>query len=445
MNVKLMTNVGLFTTTLLFASLLTACQPIQSGAVNQPSDVNAQPVASAGDVAESFRRMLGRQLHVDPSTIEVVSSEAAELDGCMSAPRANEICTMQAIPGYKLTFAINGEQYVIHTDQGGSQQRIFSAPEANVGETLLAWDGLFDNGETMEAMIGADGVAFGLSGDAPKIAGKFASPARMAVLQEWINKFATFDAETEFGSIRLVGSGSATPTAAEKAQIGSWAQIVAMEAAAGESLAGLHYEGPAEMGSPDTSKCAVLQLGTPIEAGIGACDGTMTNKDMGKAIYLEWESLRDRFAPFVYETESERITFEGMGGETNEAWQRAILAWARTRHAELASGKTSATIATVLHRNLGEDSNQKNACMHLTALSFGYTYAEVRMCESNEVVELKGSWLTSEELEPLDRWIYDITGTDPQAISEAANSEIDVWAQALWARIWAATSFMAPQ
>ena len=165
-------------------------------------------------------------------------------------------------------------------------------------------------------------------------------------MSELAGKYASFEGNNEFGRIRFVGHGSAMATEAEQRQITRWAQMVTMEAGGGESLAGMEYRGPAEMGSNDTSKCAVMRLGTPIEAVLGACDGTATNKDMGKRTYLEWEQLRDRFAPFVYETATEKITFEGMGLESSEAWQRAILAWARARHAELTSGKVSAAANT---------------------------------------------------------------------------------------------------
>ncbi len=109
-----------------------------------------------------------------------------------------------------------------------------AAPEPEIGEMLMAWGGTFDNGECMEALIGAEGVAFGLCGGRPEIGGKFASYARVAVLTEWVDTYAPFDAETDFGSVRLVGNGSAVATLEEQQMIGRWAQMVTMEAAAGE-------------------------------------------------------------------------------------------------------------------------------------------------------------------------------------------------------------------
>lgn len=440
-------------TTFLLAGLLTACvmPPIQPPADNA-SNVPVEQ-AAAPETVLAIRTLLGKQLAIDPATIEIIKFEAATFDGCLGVARPNEPCTKILIPGYKMTFAVNGQEYVLHSDEGGYRYRVAAAPEVNVDDYLLAWGGTVDNGETMEALISAEGVAFGLSGDQPRIGGHFVTKARQAVLQEWVSRYAPFDAETEYGSIRLVGNGTAVATSEEQQMIGRWAQLVAMEAMAGEALAGLQYEGPATIGSDDTSKCAVLQLGTAIEAGIGACDGTMTNRDMGKAVYLEWEYLRDHFAPFVYETETERITFEGMGNVSGEEWQRAILAWARTRHAELAGNRISATMATALSWHIGQDYSQKNICRHLTVLSYGYAYAEERLCEGGDWVNSTGGWLTSAELTPFDTWLYarapfytddnyiDGKGTEP--LSEAEGAAVNDWAAALWTRLWQAGDMTA--
>ncbi|MCE7988108.1 MAG: hypothetical protein DYG89_43640 [Caldilinea sp. CFX5] len=455
MRFKFLAKLAASMSAVLLAGLLTACvaPPIQPPAANQPNAPVAQAAVPA--TVAAMRTLLGKQLAIDPATIDIVNAETAEFDGCLGVARPNEPCTKILIPGYKMTFAVNGQEYVLHSDQGGYRYRVATAPAANVGELLLAWGGTVDNGETMEALIGTAGVAFGLSGDQPRIGGHFVTPARQAVLNEWVSRFAPFDAETDDGSIRLVGSGTAVATPEDQQMIGRWAQLVAMEAMADESLAGLRYEGPAEIGSDDTSKCAVLQLGTPVEAGIGACDGTMTNKELGKAVYLEWEALRDRFAPFVLETATERLTFEGMGGESNKAWQRAILAWARTRHAELAGNRISATMATALSWHIGQDESQKNVCRHLTVLSYGYAYAEERQCEGGDLINMMGSWLTTDELLPFDTWLYDrapfyhdnnyIDGKGTQELSEAEGAAVNAWAAALWSRIFAATSGFAPE
>lgn len=432
--------------------LLAACttqpsQPADATPIsNDPAAETPQVSPTSDQAAENTRQLLARQLHIDPATITLVADEPIDWpDACLGVSLPNALCAQVVTPGHKLTFQINDQTYVIHTDRDGYHTRVATAPAPAIGETLLAWGGTFDNGECMEALIGTEGVGFGLCGGQSQLGGKFVTEARQAVLAAWVAQYAPFDAETDFGSIRLVGTGTALATPAEQQMIGRWAQTVAMEAAAGESLAGMSYQGPAEMGSPDPSKCAMLHLGAANEASVGACDGSMRTVALSERTAAEWGQMRDRFAPFVYETATETLNFAGMGSEAGESWQRAILAWARARHAELATGQTGATISTALSWHLGQDYSQKNVCLHLTVLDYGYAYAEEIMCEGQDVIQVTGDWLTSAELAQLDSWLYDrapvtldqnyIDGEGTEAMSEAELAAVNDWALALWTRI----------
>lgn len=413
---------------------------------------DAAPVDAA---AENIRQLLARQLQVDPAAVTLVSDETVEwTDSCLGAGLPNESCAQVITPGHKLTFQVDGQEYVIHSDRDGYQTRVAAAPAPAIGEMLLAWGGTFDNGECMEAIMGTTGVSFARCGGQNPIGGKFVTPARQAVLNGWIAAYAPFDAETDFGSIRLVGTGTAVATPEEQATIGRWAQLVAMEAAAGQRLAGMSYQGPAEMGSADTAKCATLQLGAAGEVGLGACDGTMQTLPIYERMAAEWLALSDRFAPFVYETATERLTFEGMGSERGEAWQRAILAWARARYAELATGQTSATINTAMSWHLGQDFSQKNVCLHLTVLDYGYAYAEQILCEGGDLIDQTGDWLTGEELAQLDGWLYNraaftlannyINGQGTEPLNEADQVAVNDWATALYQRLRGTGPAVAP-
>lgn len=222
-------------------------------------------------------------------------------------------------------------------------------------------------------------------------------------------------------------------------------QAAQVEASATESTLELSYYGPAEMGGSDTSKCPTLQLDAPTEVVIGACDGTTRRQVAGERISAEWLHFRDRFAPFIHETATEKLVFEGKGSESSEPGRRAILAWARARYGELISGKASATINTAMSWHLGQDNSQKNICMHLTVLDYGYAQAEEILCEGQDTVSTTGDWLTNEELTQLDSWLYQrahlyvdnnyIAGKGTQTISEAEIAAIDSWAANLWNRI----------
>lgn len=426
-----------------------ASTPVPPTTAPQPTDMPPTPpevdVANVPAV-ENNRQLLARQLHLDPTTIQVIKVEEVDWsDSCLGAGLANELCAAVITPGYKLTLSANGQTYVIHTDRDGYQSRVVAAPEPNTGTPIMQWNGPVDNGSCLEAIIGLEGVGFGLCYGPAKIGGQFASEARQTVLADLVKKYASFEADSEFGHLIFTGSGTTVATADDQRLMTRWAQQVTLEAAGGESLAGLEYRGPAEMGSPDTSKCAVLRLGTPIEAVLGACDGTAADKDMGKRTYLDWEYLRDHYAPFVYETATEAVTFDGMGLISGEAAQRAILAWARTRHAELSTGKSSATISTAMSWHLGQDFSQKNVCAHLTVLNYGYAYAEEIMCEGGDVLTATGDWLTNEELAWFDQWLYQrapltvnnnyFAGLGKTEISEADQAELSQWAAAVQARI----------
>jgi hypothetical protein len=416
-----------------------------------PIETPTIPVDVSAPAIENIRQLLARQLHIDPATIQVISVERVEWsDSCLGLGQANESCAAVITPGYNITLRVAGQEYVIHTDEGGSQVRVASAPAPVVGVAAIVWSGPLDMQACAEAIIGMEGVGFGLCFSDVKLGGKLVSESRQAVLAEMVRRYASFTADNEFGSIRFTGKGSVTPNADEQRTITRWAQMATMEARGGESLASMEYRGPAQTGSGDTSKCAIMRLGTPIEAMLGACDGTATDKDMGKRIYLEWEQLRDRFAPFVYETETETVVFEGMGLESSEAWQRAILVWARARHAELASGKTSAAATTALSWYLGQDYSQKNVCLHLTVLSYGYAQAEEIACEGGEVLNSAGDWLTGEELAQLDEWLDQraplsidknyIAGQGTQEMSEADQAALNNWVKSVHARIWDAAA-----
>jgi hypothetical protein len=251
---------------LALATLLAACAPaatptrtpIQAPVTMPPSPTEA-PATAVPDPAkapavENNRLLLARQLHIDPTAIQVISAEKVEWsDSCLGLGGPAESCAAVITPGYKITFDVAGQEYVIHTDEGGYQTRVASAPEPATGETIIAWSGPLDMRGCAESIIGQDGVGFGLCGATAKLGGKFASEARQDVLGEMAAKYASFEGNNEFGSIRFTGKGSTAPTAEEQRLITRWAQMVTMEAGGGESLAGMEYRGPAEMGNSDTS------------------------------------------------------------------------------------------------------------------------------------------------------------------------------------------------
>jgi hypothetical protein len=216
------------------------------------------------------------------------------------------------------------------------------------------------------------------------------------------------------------------------------------EAAATAGL--LAYSGPGEAGGSDPSKCASLIVGDGAEATLVACDGTAKTTALGTGAIQEWLQIEARFAPFVYETPTEVLRFAGVGTTGGAVWQRALLAWARARHAELDSGKAGAAGNTAVSWDLGPLADMDQSCRHLTVLAWGYGYAEIRPCAGGDVQELKAGWLETSELEQLDPWLTDriplyvdngyIAGAGNQPINDEEFAAVSQWAADVWQRLY---------
>lgn len=218
--------------------------------------------------------------------------------------------------------------------------------------------------------------------------------------------------------------------------------------AGGKTVVALVYQGPQELGLDDPTQCTTMSLDRSQNVTLGACDGTSRLLALGKRFALDWDDIQNRFASFVYQTPTETLTFTGRGTVSGEAWQRAILAWARMTRAELAASRTNATGRTVMSWFFAQVPDQANVCEHLTVLTYGYAYAETVNCEGGEVIDATGDWLTDAELTQLDQWLYSraplyvernyLDGKGSAQMSEAEATAVAQWAAAVRTRIWSA-------
>ncbi len=207
----------------------------------------------------------------------------------------------------------------------------------------------------------------------------------------------------------------------------------------------LEYLGPVEFGDPDDdSTCTGLRIDPEGAAELLTCEGDPTQAELGSMALAELQALRVRLDAFRLQTQTEQLLFDGQGSaEASPAWQRALLAWARLRHAELSSGRASASVATAMSWHLASGPDESGACPHLTVLSYGYAYAERRGCETGQLVDNLGDWLTDEEMAQLDSWLYDhaayqsdqnyISGTGSTPIADPET--IEPWATAVYDRL----------
>lgn len=68
---------------------------------------------------EAARADLAQRLGVSTDRIEVVSVERVEWpDACLGAARTGEACAQVITPGYRVVLAVDGVEYVYHTDMG---------------------------------------------------------------------------------------------------------------------------------------------------------------------------------------------------------------------------------------------------------------------------------------------------------------------------------------
>jgi hypothetical protein len=288
----------------------------------------------AEPAAMVVRQMLMQQLQANFDEIEIVEVEEAEWpDGCLGLPAENEMCTLAIVPGYRVVLEVNGDQYVFRTDREAHVIRLESAPEAQIGETLVEWTAPEDQ-LCRVAQIGTEGVAFGLCGG-PLMGGHFGMPERLDDLEEFRNDFASFEADTPAGRVIFTGEGEEEATPAQQHMIAEWARLVGFEAYAGRSGAswGLVLAWHREGGIAGFCDDLIVYVTGIVYAS--SCAGEQP-EDLGQ-IRLDDEQLERIFswvyslAPFEYEQTDQavadamtiRMVFSGADEEQATAEQIA--------------------------------------------------------------------------------------------------------------------------
>ena len=99
-------------TALLFVLLVAACSPAAAG-VGTDIPVNLPAVQEA-------QKFLSQSLGVDVAQIQVVKVEDVEWpDACLGLPNGDEACAQVITPGFRITLEVNGQTYILHTDENG--------------------------------------------------------------------------------------------------------------------------------------------------------------------------------------------------------------------------------------------------------------------------------------------------------------------------------------
>lgn len=297
----------------------------------QPTDGNSTGAPGASDEAvRNVQYVLGQQLGLPEADVQLVAAEPREFsDSCLGLGYANEMCAMAITPGFVLTFTAqaNGQSgtYVVHTDPAGNRFRLASAPEPQIGQTLITWSGPNDVevGSCGQAIIGTQGVAFG-DCFGKLMGGRYINNARQNDVAEAITLYAPFELDSSAGQIKFNGKGTAAATSAQQRQITEWAKQLFLEARAGRTSAALGQVVQLDQTSGQT--CTTVAVHITGEVLRGNCDGsgTPTTSTLTDEQLTQLYTWVDTFG--VFETSTpDRLSFGGRGGQTpTEADQQAI-------------------------------------------------------------------------------------------------------------------------
>lgn len=113
---------------LIFLLSITACIPVVIEPEVAPGDDGAEQVAT--EAIPAARLALASHLGVSSDLVELEQIEDAEwLDSCLGLGGPAESCATGSIPGYTITFTVDGESYAVRTDLEGSEVRVEAAAE----------------------------------------------------------------------------------------------------------------------------------------------------------------------------------------------------------------------------------------------------------------------------------------------------------------------------
>jgi len=193
--------------------------------------------------------------------------------------------------------------------------------------------------------------------------------------------------------------------------------------------------------------CESLLLAEDGQAAVGPCDAPLTPVQMVEETprIQEWAELLSRFATFQAGTPSGRITFHGNGqDQATPAWQRAIAAWARLVRLELQFGRSRASWGTALNWSR-QIPDREEFCESLRVEVYGLASAREIRCEGGYAQIQGQGWLTDEELEAFDAWLYgkarfdlpdiDFNGLGTEEMSDSEVDGLRSWAEAVYARL----------
>jgi chitodextrinase len=236
----------------LTAILLSSCLAVQPAPTDTPTSLpptepapTVEPIipATPEDANGGYPpavlaalRALAKQLNIPLSDIKVSGVEAVDWpDACLGVITPGEACAQVVTPGFKVLLVVGGAQYEFHTNAKGTAVRQAGKPGPHsIGEEvnpLIVWQG--PDGNTLSVTL--EMSYFGRVGDASLRAAPFVSPRHSQRLQQWVQLYQTFSAQTPAGKVTFNGFGRTSASAAEQRMLAEWSTLRFAEAQSGRS------------------------------------------------------------------------------------------------------------------------------------------------------------------------------------------------------------------
>jgi len=189
--------------------------------------------APALPASEAVRNMLAERTGVSPARIDLISEESVEWpDACLGVQLPDVMCAQVITPGYRFVFAVDGDEYVVHTDQSVNIFVLASAPVPGVQEALIVWEERDFGCSTV--LVGTKALAYGTCG-ADLFPALLASFERVQEFEYLAEVFAPFEAETPAGKVVFRGRGQQEAGEAQQRAVAEWTRQVFLESREGQS------------------------------------------------------------------------------------------------------------------------------------------------------------------------------------------------------------------
>ncbi|RIK42554.1 MAG: hypothetical protein DCC55_08595 [Chloroflexi bacterium] len=344
----------LLSTLLLLAGCRSAQSPppgvLAETPVATPAIPTAPPASDPPALAEDLSQappvqmalqLLRQQLQLGPEASEIVSLEPVDWpDQCLGISLPDRLCAPAITPGYRIIVRAEDREYEYRTDQEGSRIELAAAPEPALGSVAIVWRQVEDI--CAEAEIDAQQVAFGQCGGARMTVPLVSEMNRPQELAGFVQRYASFSADTPAGEITFTGQGTNPATPAEQRMIAEWVRQVALEAQAGRSGAswGLALAVHEEGAEPPLCRDVTVYV-----TGIAYTTSCLNDQpetlgslrldaDQLGQVYTWLDTLRS-FDVMTGEDPVRDLIFSGAGeGEASAADQEAMLALASEIYAQ---------------------------------------------------------------------------------------------------------------